>query len=79
MRKAVMFLFVSLCTDIRLLYVSDYREPTTLVPASRQTDPPSVPITKLYPEEDYPRGKEEPYTVSVLCGITAWSHDLGIT
>ncbi len=51
-------------TEIRLLYQGDYRETLTPAPAQRQTDPPTVPITQLYPGGSYPKGKEEPYTVS---------------
>lgn len=63
----VVELAISVCADIRFLYENGYREPATPVPAQRQTDPPSVPITKLYPGGEYPKGKEEVYTVSLLC------------
>ena len=53
---------------MRLLYEDGYREPSTPTPAQRQTDPPTVPITKLYPGDQYPKGKEVAYTVKLTEG-----------
>ena len=49
-----------------------YREPATQgAPDVRQSAPPTVPITTLYPQGNYPIGKEEPYTVSEWM-VTIW-------
>lgn len=49
-------------TDIRLLFVDGYREPTEPKPAVRQTFPPTVPIMQQYPGGEYPQGLQMPYT-----------------
>ncbi len=55
--------------ELRLLYVDGYREPETPGATDvRQTAPPTVPITTLYPQGNYPIGKEEHYTVSLVVG-----------
>ena len=51
-------------SDIRLLYVDGYREPTDPKPVKKQPNPPSVPISEVYSGGDYPLGMEMPYTVS---------------
>jgi len=65
-----------LTTEILLLYADGYREAVTPgAPDVRQSDPPTVPITTLYPEGNYPVGKEEPYTVGP-CSISVQVGDL---
>ena len=55
--------------DILLLFKDEYREPTSPKPTKRQTTPPSIPITTLYPNGDYPKGMEVPYTVSTVLDL----------
>ena len=54
-----------LCTGMLLLFDGSYREPSTPQPCKKQTTPPSVPIREIYPNQNYPKGLEMPYTVCV--------------
>ena len=51
-------------TDIRLLYIDGYCEPTEPRPLRKQTNPPSIPISQLYSEKNFPTGLCVPYAVS---------------
>lgn len=52
------------CVDICLLYTDGYREPAEPRPCRKQTNPPSIPISQLYPDKSFPFGLVMPYTVS---------------
>eukprot|EP00731_Ephydatia_muelleri_P010088 Em0005g674a len=49
-------------TGMLLLFDGSYREPSTPQPCKKQTTPPSVPIREIYPNQNYPKGLEMPYT-----------------
>ena len=51
-------------TDMLLLYDGTYKEPTDIKPVKKQTYPPSIPICELYPNGEYPKGLEMPYSSS---------------
>lgn len=54
------------CADIRMLYTDDYCEPAEPRPIRKQTNPPSIPISQLYPDKNFPAGPCVPYTVSYV-------------
>ena len=56
--------FSLMTTDIRLLYIDGYCEPTEPRPLRKQTNPPSIPISQLYSEKNFPTGLCVPYAVS---------------
>ncbi|CAI8006768.1 Methionine aminopeptidase 2, partial [Geodia barretti] len=47
--------------DILLLYSGPYSEPTQPAPTQQQTNPPSIPISQLYSDNNYPTGQEMAY------------------
>ena len=49
-------------TGMLLLFDGSYREPSSPQPCKKQTTPPSVPIREIYPNQNYPKGLETPYT-----------------
>ena len=48
---------------ILLLYQGSYHEPAAPRRSQAQSDPPSLPISRLYSGGNYPKGMEMPYTV----------------
>lgn len=60
----------SLFPDILLLYDGSYREPTAPAPHKKQTNPPSISISELYTDSNYPKGMEMSYTVRELSQLT---------
>lgn len=62
----VVLMLSLVCADIRMLYADDYCEPAEPRPIRKQTNPPSIPISQLYPDKNFPAGLCVPYIVSYV-------------